>query len=473
LLAIVVIVRALWPKSSAPFVTSERSESKGQGIIKPWAPAQRADVRRILDAAFATSIADGATYSLAVLDAEGRTIYDNRAGVAVRPASVEKLVIAGAALDRLGANYRFHTLLAAERGVGNDGTLAGNLWLVGSGDPSFRSDDLRRGVDALARAGLRAIGGGIRVDPSSMHGPEINPHWDPSDLGEDFDAPTSGMSIDGDTAEFRVYGARPGTPARVVVVPQSSAVRVSGAIATSYGSNDVVIAPQGTPNDFALSGSIPQQTEEKFWLPVHGIPLYAGNVLLAMLREAAIQAAGPPAVQPAPLDSIALWEHRSAALTTLLSHMLYLSDNHYAEQLLRTLGGDAGDAPDDAGGIAAEEAFLRERGIPTEGFHAVDGSGLAEVDRVSAMTLARVLTDGRLYSLLPQGGRDGTLKHYDFTTALGRVRAKTGHLSDAASLAGYVNTAHHGRIVFAFMINNSPGDPDAAYVRAVDSLAEM
>jgi serine-type D-Ala-D-Ala carboxypeptidase/endopeptidase (penicillin-binding protein 4) len=73
--------------------------------------------------------------------------------------------------------------------------------------------------------------------------------------------------------------------------------------------------------------------------------------------------------------------------------------------------------------------------------------------------------------LLPAGGRDGTLTHYDFTTALGRVRAKTGHLSDASSLAGYVNTMHHGRVAFAFMINDSPGNPDSAFVRAVDRLA--
>ncbi|HVA28236.1 MAG TPA: D-alanyl-D-alanine carboxypeptidase/D-alanyl-D-alanine-endopeptidase, partial [Candidatus Baltobacteraceae bacterium] len=352
------------------------------------------------------------------------------------------------------------------------GTIAGNLWLVGSGDPSFRSDDLRRGVDALARAGVRTIAGGIRVDASAMRGPEINPHWNPADAGEDYDAPTSGMSIDEDTAEFRVYGGAPGTAARVVVVPHSSALRVSGEIVSGGGDN-VIIAPQGTPNVFALSGSIPAQTEEKFWLPVHGIPAYAGNVLAAMLREASIRTAGPPDVQPAPLDSVALWDHRSAALTDLIARMLFVSDNHYAEQLLRTVGGDVSGAPDDAGGIAAEEAFLRRQGIPTHGFHVVDGSGLAEVDRVSAMTLARVLTDAHLYRLLPQGGRDGTLKHYDFTTALGRVRAKTGHLSDAASLAGYVNTMRHGRIVFAFMINDSPGDPDAAYVRAVDLLAKM
>jgi serine-type D-Ala-D-Ala carboxypeptidase/endopeptidase (penicillin-binding protein 4) len=180
----------------------------------------------------------------------------------------------------------------------------------------------------------------------------------------------------------------------------------------------------------------------------------------------------------APLDTIVLWDHRSAALSTLLEHMLFVSDNHYAEQMMRTLGVDAGGRGTDAEGLAAEREFLRSTGIPIDGLHVVDGSGLAEANRVCAMTLARILSDAELsdnelYSLLPAGGRDGTLKHYDFTSALGRVRAKTGHLSDADSLAGYVTTMHHGRLSFAFMIDDSPGDPDSAYVSAVDRLAEF
>ena len=104
-----------------------------------------------------------------------------------------------------------------------------------------------------------------------------------------------------------------------------------------------------------------------------------------------------------------------------------------------------------------------------------DGSGLSPDDRVAAITIARLLYDNEpsLYLLLPLGGRQGTLEDYDFTSALGRVRAKSGHLSDVSALAGYANTLHHGRIAFAFMIDGSPGDPDAAIVRAVDRLVEF
>ena len=433
----------------------------------PWTNAQRLALRRALDDAFAPALSD--RYSLAVIDATGQVIYAVHARTAVTPASVQKLIVADTALHVLGPQYRFDTLLTANAPP-DDGTIDGDLWLVGSGDPSLSSNDLRGGVAELDRAGVRRIDGAVAVDAAEMSGPEINPYWDPNDANEDFQVPTSAISIDDDTAQFRIYGGEPGAPARVTVVPASSDLHLSGEIRTSSDADDVVIAADA-PNDFALSGSIPADAEEKFNLPVHDMPVYAGRVLQRMLRDVGVAIEQRPTTGEAPLASVALWDHRSAPLRALIAHMLYVSDNHYAEQFMRTLGIAAGGRGDDADGLAAERAFLRAQGIPTDGLHVVDGSGLAESDRVAAITLARILSRSNLYPLLPEGGRDGTLAHYDFTTALGRVRAKTGHLSDADSLAGYVTTMHHGRLAFAFMINDSPGDPDGSYVEAVDRLA--
>jgi serine-type D-Ala-D-Ala carboxypeptidase/endopeptidase (penicillin-binding protein 4) len=383
----------------------------------PWTPAQLARLRAALDDAFAPALSD--RYSLVVLDASGRTIYARRDRSAVAPASALKLIVADTALNILGPAYRFHTVLAATSGP-HDGRLDGNLWLVGSGDPSFDSDNLRGGVKLLARSGLRRIDGSVTIDAGEMTGPEINPQWDPSDDDEDFQAPISAVSLDGDTVE----------------------------------------------------------TQPDVWVPVHDVPVVVGDDLERMLAHAGITTAQHPVVARAPLDTIVLWDHRSAPLRALVTHMLYLSDNHYAEQLMRTLAVDAGETGNNADGLTIERDFLSSRGIPTDGMHLVDGSGLAESDRVAAITLARILSDAelrdngeQLYYLLPGGGRDGTLTDYDFTTASGRVRAKTGTLSDANSLAGYVTTMHHGRIVFAFLINDSPGDPRTAYVQAVDRLA--
>jgi D-alanyl-D-alanine carboxypeptidase/D-alanyl-D-alanine-endopeptidase (penicillin-binding protein 4) len=433
-------------------------------------------LRRALHDALAPAINGAQAWSCVVIAQDGSVIYDDRASDAVMPASVQKLIVSDAALTDLGAQFRFDTLLAATQPP-HDGTIDGDLWLAGSGDPSLRSSDLRAGVAVLRAAGVNAIRGAVAVDGSSIAGEEINPLWNADDANEDFMAATSGASIDEDTVEFRVTGTQPGEPAQVRIWPRSDAVHYHGSIQTS-GADDVIIAATETPNDFRLDGSIPPATREKFYVPVHGIDNYAGAVLATLLKSGGIAVDGDAQTGTVPLDAKVLWEHRSGPLTQLIKHMLVFSDNHFAEQLMRTVGGGSGDTADDANGLRAERAVLAAQGVPAPGLHIVDGSGLAHANRVAAITLARILAyydaapeGNMLYPLLPRGGLDGTLKMYDFTDAAGRVRAKSGHVDGASSLAGYIDTRKHGRVVFAFLINGSPGDPDAAIVSAVDRIA--
>ncbi len=390
----------------------------------PWTAADRDRLWSRLHGAFAPAIAGAAGWSLVAVSAEGTMLFDERGERAVAPASVLKLIVAASALDELGPAYRFHTMLAARGSTGDDGRLAGDLWLIGSGDPSLVSGDLRNGIGVLARSGLRRVDGRVMVDATAMTGPALNPHWDRDDNGQDYAAPTSAVSLDGDTIE---------------------------------------------------SQEIVDGVEQRVWTPMQNVAAYVGAQTKAMLAARGIASALPAGVGRSPLDAVVLWDHRSAPLPVLESHMLFVSDNHYAEQLLRTVGGEVGGGPDDAGGIEAERRFLDRLGIPAPGLRLFDGSGLSPDDRIAAVTVARLLADSQpsLYLLLPLGGREGTLEDYDFTTALGRVRAKSGHLSDVSALAGYANTLHHGRVAFAFLIDGSPGDPDAAIVRAVDRLVEF
>lgn len=442
-----------------------------------WGAGSRAELQSALHRALGPAISGAGAWSCVVIAQDGSVLYDDGGSRAVTPASAQKLIVADAALTDLGAQYRFDTLLAASQ-LPQDGVLHGDLWLAGSGDPSLRSDDLRAGIAALRKAGVQAIRGGVAVDGSAIAGEEINPLWNADDSNEDFMAATSGISIDEDTVEFHVTGTSPGAPAQVRIKPRSSDVHYYGSVTTG-GGDDVIIAGTQTPNLFRLAGSVPPGIEETFYLPVHGIDRYAGSVLSSLLKQDGIEPDRPPQTGTVPLNAQILWEHRSAPLTHLLEHMLVVSDNHFAEQLMRTVGGRSGESADDRDGLRAERSVLAEQGIPTPGLHIVDGSGLAHANRVSAMTLARILAHfdaapggNVLYPLLPRGGEDGTLKWYDFTTAQGRVRAKSGHVDGVSSLAGYVNTRKHGRVVFAFLINGSPGDPDAAIVSAVDRIAE-
>lgn len=440
----------------------------------PWSQDQRRSARSAIDSALARGVDGAQAVSAIVLAHDGSVLYSRTPSSAVMPASTLKLVVATAALERLGPSYAYHTFLAATRPV-EDGVLHGDLFLVGSGDPSFRSSELMRGIAALKASGLRRIDGRVVVDSSAIAGEEINPLWNANDVNEDFNAATSGISLDEDTVEFHVQGTSPGVPALVSLNPKSAAVHYSGTVMTGSG-DDVTIGGTMTPNEFVLSGAIPPGIRETFYLPVHGIPQYVASVAAAMLRSEGIAFAGAQ-TGTAPLDASVLWDRRSPPLRALVQHMLVHSDNHYAEQLMRTLGGAEALNSTDAGGIAAENAVLRNLAIPADGVHLTDGSGLARANRISARTIAALLLHAErheggnaLYPLLPRAGYDGTLRHYRFGAAKGRVRAKSGHLEDVASLAGYIDTAHHGRLTFAFLVDGSPGDPDGAIVAALDRL---
>ncbi len=442
-----------------------------------WGAAARGDLQAAIRSSLASGVSGARDWSCVVIAQDGSVLYDDRASHAVTPASTQKLIVSDAALSEFGPRFRFDTLLAATQPVSGN-TLSGDLYLAGSGDPSLRSSELLSGVAALRKAGVAAIDGRVIVDGSALSGDEINSLWNAADSNEDFMTATSGVSIDGDTAEFHVIGTAPGEPAQVSIVPPNRSVHYYGTVTTG-GADDVIIAATERPNEFRLAGSIPPGAEEKYWLPVHGIPQYAGAVMDSLLKREGITVAHTAQTGAAPVDAQILWQHRSKPLPELLQHMLVHSDNHFAEQLMRKLGGENGGTANDVEGLLIERRVLAEQNIPTPGLHIVDGSGLAHANRVAAITLARILAHydaapggNVLYPLLPRGGKDGTLRMYRFTTAAGRVRAKSGHLDDAASLAGYVDTRKHGRVVFAFLINGSPGDPDAAIVSAVDRIAE-
>ena len=101
---------------------------------------------------------------------------------------------------RWGRSTGTHTILAAPQSP-VEGRVDGDLWLVGSGDPSLTTSDLRNGVAMMARSGVQRVEGGLVVDATAMAGPGLNPHWNQEDDGQDYAAPTSAISLDGDTIE--------------------------------------------------------------------------------------------------------------------------------------------------------------------------------------------------------------------------------------------------------------------------------
>ncbi|MBV8151032.1 MAG: D-alanyl-D-alanine carboxypeptidase/D-alanyl-D-alanine-endopeptidase [Candidatus Eremiobacteraeota bacterium] len=447
------------------------SRAVGGGL--EWTQAERSSLNAALDDVRGTYL-DGA--GLAVVDEDGTLLYGRHAARGYAPASTLKLIVAAAALGTLGPKATLATSFQSLGGPDAQGRV-GDVWLVGNGDPVFDIGQLRAGIGMLARRGVRQIGGNLIVDATAFTGPEQNPKWASDDFENGYAAGTSALSLNWNVIEFKIAPTVLGRPARVQVFPLGSPIVVTGTVTTGYGTDLHIDRVAPGRNEFVVGGTIAPGGELSFYRPAAQIAQWVGEIAGSLLRERSIVLDGTVVPGSQPFVGQTLWEHRSPALTALLRQMLYESDNHIAEQLLRLVGAGAG-AGSSASGARAERAYLLSLGVPLEGLRVVDGSGLAEANRVAPLTLARLLiAQPTLFDLLPRAGIEGTVRHHQLTSSLGRVRAKSGHIDGVNALAGYVETRHHGRVAFALLVN-APDADDAISIqigidRALDRISEL
>jgi D-alanyl-D-alanine carboxypeptidase/D-alanyl-D-alanine-endopeptidase (penicillin-binding protein 4) len=160
-------------------------------------------------------------------------------------------------------------------------------------------------------------------------------------------------------------------------------------------------------------------------------------------------------------EAVPLATIESVPLEQVLRYMGHESDNFTAEILLKQLGAGYSDQGTSASGATVIRQLLAEQQIPLAGVRIVDGSGLSRYDRLTANAVVAMLRASwlnmdlreTLLSSLPVAGRSGTLdRRMRGTAAAGRVRAKTGTLSEASALSGYANR----RYAFSVIQNGSP-----------------
>jgi D-alanyl-D-alanine carboxypeptidase/D-alanyl-D-alanine-endopeptidase (penicillin-binding protein 4) len=140
-----------------------------------------------------------------------------------------------------------------------------------------------------------------------------------------------------------------------------------------------------------------------------------------------------------------------------------VSQNLYAETLVKALGASAGEVGTTAAGRRLMRKTLTAWGIPEDAYVISDGSGLSRSNYVSAemitAILARMYRDPRhrdeFAATLPIAGKDGTIaSRMRRTLAEGNATAKTGSIANVRSLSGYVRTKDGETLVFSIIAND-------------------
>ena len=461
----------------------------GCGLLYPAAgpsPASaarrsRAAFHREADSLVALPEFRNAEWGILVVDPlDGDTIYSHLASKLFLPASNMKLATSSTALAQLGPDFRFRTTVLA-RGSIADGQLVGDLIVSGRGDPTvsdhMRGDamaPLRDMADSLLAHGVHRITGrvlgGDDVFPGATRG--YGWPWDQLD-DSDFAGVDELLFNEGFTHLAISGGARSGDPVRVTTAPARTfpGVRVD---ALTIALPPMQVGGQTVPPPVAdieahydtlqgglvVTGWIGAGDTTSLDIAQHDPDTAYLAALVEALHDRGVEVAGN-ATLPAPRADT-LFTMLSPPLRDILPALLKPSQNQIAEVLLRTIGLERAGAGTPDSGRAVVARQLASFGAAPDGYVIHDGSGLSRYDYLSPETIVRILDAVRrspnfqlFYDALPIAGVDGTLRsRMAGTPAQGNVHGKTGTLTGARSLSGYVRTADGRLLEFSMLCNN-------------------
>lgn len=427
-----------------------------------------------LDRIFADPALIRAHAGLTIQVAEtGEVLYERAGEKRFTPASNTKLVTGAVGLAVLGPDYRWKTTLSADGDV-SGGVLAGDLWIVGSGDPSLTRDDVREWATVLKEAGIRRVTGDVVGDDRVFPGPQWGVGWMWDDLYAGWSAGVSGLQLAPNTVRgYVIPGARLGDPTRLVLRDAGPSLPIANRALTGAPGSEVrlefVPPPEG--GDVELRGWVPLGPDStSLFLATPHPTLYLLDWTRQVLADADIAVDGQfrrAGADETPRSES--WSHvtESDPLSKLLGDMLKPSDNQMAESILRTIAVAEGREGTSAAGLEILGSTLGDWGIEPGAVALSDGSGLSRYNEVTPNAIARMLRamwrhpDYRTFLAgLPVAGVDGTMRRrLAATPAYDNVRAKTGSLSSVRAVSGYLLDGSGETLVFSLLLNgyDSPG----------------
>jgi D-alanyl-D-alanine carboxypeptidase/D-alanyl-D-alanine-endopeptidase (penicillin-binding protein 4) len=489
------------------------ARSAAQGAASRSAAAERADVARFrarVAAVLGQANAEKLNWGIEVADrSTGQPLYELNADHFFTPASNAKVVTTALAFATLGSDFRFRTTLESASAPDSAGRLAGDLTLVGRGDPDlsnrrfpFAGHAERSGpvekilaelVDQAVAKGLREIDGDIVADDSFYPYDPYPAGWSSGDLFFTFGAPVSAISYNDNTIFVTIApGARVGDPATVSTEPQAASSAFAADITTGPadthpdfavvrvpGENFILlrgaIGVGRTPTRLDIAMTAPAETAAlslKQLLEMHGVHVsgtaraHHGSPPYSNAAGEPILPVPPPpsAASTPPANPAVLAEHVSEPLLETIRFTNKMSHNLHAELLLRAVGHEQLGVGSTAAGLKIERDFLRTAGVPDGDIILNDGSGLARDDLVTPRGMVAVLEYAArqpwasdFHSTLPIAGSDGTLEgRMTGTAASGLIQAKTGEIEHVRGLSGYATTLHGEPLVFSIFYNNNP-----------------
>jgi len=444
-------------------------------------PARPADIKAGIDGLLTCKELSGASTGVRIIDvASGEVLYSYHPDDVLSVASNAKLVTTSAALDLLGPNFELSTTLAA-RGEIKEGTLCGDLILIGKGDPSISvhwtgadvTAPLRKFASDVKAAGINTVTGDIVADDLYFDREFLCPSWPETQWIQWYEAPVAAMAFNDNCVDVTVGpGASVGSPAELVYAPAVGYVNLLNDIKTiavrkghGYAFRRVINSNDVTARGGYYIKAGPANDNFTIYDP----SMYLATALRKALEDAGVKVSGKVRLmEKFEVETLATTRKLSANRISLAEAVKYCnlhSQNLYAEMIFKTLGREVAGEGSFAGGAKAVDRFLSKVGVGA-GMQAIaDGSGLSRETRYSAKVMTEVLRymytsrgNVALRDSMPLAGYDGTMeKRLTEPEYRGKVRAKTGYILGTSALSGYVRAANGKMLAFSIVFNHFKG----------------
>jgi D-alanyl-D-alanine carboxypeptidase/D-alanyl-D-alanine-endopeptidase (penicillin-binding protein 4) len=461
-------------KSSASKSRAKKKKAARRPVV-PAAPAIRFTTPRSVQSlaadmgSMAARIRSGQFGIMAVSLTRGDTLFSYNAGTPLLPASTMKMLTTAVALERLGPKYQFSTDVLYDGTLDPDGTIHGNVYLRGDGDPSLSGRYMQGGPGApikflaeqLAARGIKHVTGDVIGDASAFDDQRVPEGWLTRYLQSGYAARVSALSLNENLVWVTI------SPSGVALEPATSAIPLTSNVRTVAGKGGRLSVRRFGNGSIVVSGTIGSRSPPRRYVYVVEDPaLFTTGALRAALITRGIAVDGGIKIGSTPSSAVKIASIQSPTLDRIISAMNRESINHFAELLLRA----AARGPDKKvqGSVASGRELLRQFfatkvGADSSSLQVFDGSGLSTLDRVTPRAMTQMLGYAHraewgpyFHASLPVAGESKLLRRrMKGSPAQGNLHAKTGTTNDVIGLGGYVTAADGEVIAFSFIYNGA------------------
>ncbi|MGV8879211.1 MAG: D-alanyl-D-alanine carboxypeptidase/D-alanyl-D-alanine endopeptidase [Sphingobacteriaceae bacterium] len=416
-----------------------------------------------------------ASLSLTVADVKtNETIFTAHPDLGLAPASALKTITAITAFNLLGTDFQYQTLLGYTGTITDDGTLNGDLIIKGDGDPTLGSwrwaatkeqAILTVWVDAIRKAGIEAVQGRIIGDDALFGTQAIPDGWLWQDVGNYYGGGATGLSWRENQFQMKIKPGKVGTSVLMLYpVPKMPYLTFKSELLTGpAGSGDLGFAYLPVFNNVMyLRGTYAiDQTKGNIALalpdPAYDVAFRLNDTLkrIGLLVKGGIASsstliAGDTAM---PLISKTLYTIKSPRLSQIVYWLNQKSINLYAENLLKSMSVGAGKQVSTTEGVKMLQNFWKNKGVDVNTLNIFDGSGLSPRDRITTLTLTKILISSRKEKWFND--------FYESLPLYNDMKMKSGSGNDILSYAGFHTDKSGREVAFSIIVNNYSGSTAA------------